>query len=57
MKGRLRIWIGMLSTLAFVFIGAVLYSEENTWIGSLLLALGAVRLYFLVRDVRTTLNP
>lgn len=57
MKGRLRIWIGMLSTLAFVFIGAVLLSEGSTWIGSFLLALGAMRLYFLVRDVRTTLNP
>lgn len=57
MKGRLRIWIGMLSTLAFVFIGGVLYSEGNTWIGSFLLALGVMRLYFLVRDVRTTLNP
>ena len=57
MKGRLRIWIGMLSTLAFVFIGALLYSEGSTWIGSFLLALGVMRLYFLVREVRNTLNP
>lgn len=56
MRGNLRIWLGMLSTLMFVGIGATLFLEGATWIGALLLALGLMRGLFLIRDARGSLG-
>ena len=52
MRGNLRIWLGMLSTLLFVGIGTTLLLEGATWIAALLLALGLMRGVFLIRDAR-----
>ena len=56
MRGNLRIWLGMLSTLLFVGIGTTLLLEGATWIAALLLALGLMRGLFLIRDARGSLN-
>jgi hypothetical protein len=55
MRGNLRIWLGMISSLLFVGIGTTLLLEGATWIAALLLALGLMRGVFLIRDARGSL--
>ncbi len=55
MRGNLRIWLGLLSTLLFVGIGTTLLLEGATWIAALLLGLGVMRGVFLIRDARGSL--
>jgi hypothetical protein len=48
---RVRVAVGVLSTVVFLGIGAILLSEGHTGVASVLLAIGAFRGAWLVREL------
>ncbi len=50
-SSRFRVGVGILSTITFLGLGALLLAGGNTGIGSVLLAIGAFRGAVLAREV------
>ena len=57
MKGKLRTMTGVLTVGISVWIGAVFLTEGHTVIGAALVAFGALRAVFVLRDIWWYLTP
>jgi hypothetical protein len=53
---RLRVLIGGVTVLVWLGVGGSLFAGGRTWIGAVLMALGAFRAVVLVRQTRAVLQ-
>ena len=56
-KNRIRTMTGVITTLFTVWVGSVLLSAGHTIIGAALCALGALRAFYVLRDIWWYLTP
>ena len=51
MNRNVRVWVGAVTVVVFGVIGATLYTEGNTLLGSVLLAMTALRAVVLIKQI------